>query len=223
MSRHESAETHRKLLKKNGLRFQAASWKGSGPRCMCPACRLRAFRASASQGRAPRTRRASPESRAPSPESRSVFSATASTRRASGRCSAARNLNTASEARFQDSLPFEPVNRARLERLRAERSTARAALKSGSRSVCRQAAPGADRRTSRARPDCCRPAVARCWRAAAHRSTSLGCRAESQASASPTPSTPPSCSCPRHGSLCGVTLIALRAQAVRVSRVPSPD
>jgi hypothetical protein len=35
---------------------------------------------------------------------------------------AARNLNTASETRFQDSLPFEPVNRARLERLRAERA-----------------------------------------------------------------------------------------------------
>jgi hypothetical protein len=45
---------------------------------------------------------------------------------------AARNLYTASEARFQDTLPFEPVNRVRLERLRTERSAARAGLKSGS-------------------------------------------------------------------------------------------
>jgi hypothetical protein len=40
-------------------------------------------------------------------------------------------MATASEERFQDSLPFEPVNRARLECLRAERGLARAAMKSG--------------------------------------------------------------------------------------------
>ena len=45
---------------------------------------------------------------------------------------AARNLHTASEARFQTTLPFEPVNRPRLDRLRAERSAARAELKTGS-------------------------------------------------------------------------------------------
>jgi hypothetical protein len=39
---------------------------------------------------------------------------------------AARNLNTASEERFQTTLPFEPVNRARLERLRAERTLSKA-------------------------------------------------------------------------------------------------
>jgi hypothetical protein len=41
---------------------------------------------------------------------------------ARGALRAARNLHTASEARFQDTLPFEPVNRARLERLRTERA-----------------------------------------------------------------------------------------------------
>jgi hypothetical protein len=40
---------------------------------------------------------------------------------------AAGNLNTASEARFQSTLPFEPVNRPRLETLRVERLAARAA------------------------------------------------------------------------------------------------
>ena len=45
---------------------------------------------------------------------------------------AAAELNTASEARFQSALPFEPVNRPRLERLRAERAATRAAMQAGS-------------------------------------------------------------------------------------------
>lgn len=44
---------------------------------------------------------------------------------------AARDLNTASEARFQVSLPFEPVNRARLNQLRAARQEAREADRRG--------------------------------------------------------------------------------------------
>jgi hypothetical protein len=44
---------------------------------------------------------------------------------------AARDLNTASAERFQSSLPFDPVNRARLERLRADRAAARTAAKVG--------------------------------------------------------------------------------------------
>jgi hypothetical protein len=40
---------------------------------------------------------------------------------------AAAELNTASEARFQDALPFEPVDQVRLERLRAERAADRVA------------------------------------------------------------------------------------------------
>jgi hypothetical protein len=44
---------------------------------------------------------------------------------------AAGDLNTASEARFQSALPFEPVNRARLARLQVERSIARTTSLSG--------------------------------------------------------------------------------------------
>jgi hypothetical protein len=44
---------------------------------------------------------------------------------------AAGDLDTASEARFQFGLPFEPVNRARLETLRADRAAARAEMQSG--------------------------------------------------------------------------------------------
>jgi hypothetical protein len=40
---------------------------------------------------------------------------------------AAGELNTASVERFQSSLPFEPVNQPRLERLKADRGEARAA------------------------------------------------------------------------------------------------
>jgi hypothetical protein len=44
---------------------------------------------------------------------------------------AASQLATATEERFQFLLPFEPVNRARLARLRAERGAARAGLRAG--------------------------------------------------------------------------------------------
>ncbi len=44
---------------------------------------------------------------------------------------AAGRLDTASDERFQGALPFEPVDRSRLGRLRAERSAERAAMQSG--------------------------------------------------------------------------------------------
>src|SRR6185503_9334981 len=44
---------------------------------------------------------------------------------------AAGELNTATDARFQTTLPFEPVNQARLTRLRQERASARAAAQAG--------------------------------------------------------------------------------------------
>jgi hypothetical protein len=47
------------------------------------------------------------------------------------RLKAAGDLHTASEARFQGALPFEPVNRARLQQLKVERADARAAARAG--------------------------------------------------------------------------------------------
>lgn len=44
---------------------------------------------------------------------------------------AAGELDTASAARFESQLPFEPVNRSRLEMLKAERSESRAAVSRG--------------------------------------------------------------------------------------------
>jgi hypothetical protein len=43
----------------------------------------------------------------------------------------AADLDTASDERFQSQLPFEPVNQARLERLKAERVEARATASQG--------------------------------------------------------------------------------------------
>jgi hypothetical protein len=40
-------------------------------------------------------------------------------------------LDTASDARFQTQLPFEPVNRARLDRLKAERAESRVTASQG--------------------------------------------------------------------------------------------
>jgi len=44
---------------------------------------------------------------------------------------AAREIDTASEARFQALLPFEPINRARLASLRAERERSQDADRQG--------------------------------------------------------------------------------------------
>jgi hypothetical protein len=108
------------VTEKEWVAFPGGELEGPRPRGMCPACRLRAVRASAS--------------RVPSPEPRApiCFQCYRVDQARERALRAARNLNTASEARFQDSLPFDPVNRARLELLRAERSTARAALRTGS-------------------------------------------------------------------------------------------
>jgi hypothetical protein len=54
------------------------------------------------------------------------------------RLKAAGQLDTASEARFQFALPFEPVNRVRLEMLRAERTADAAARRVAQPAVVRR-------------------------------------------------------------------------------------
>ena len=113
MSRHESADSQ-EVTENEWVTFPGGELEGQRPKVMCPACRHRALRASVNTARGFLCFQCY---RVDQARERALRSA--------------RSLNTASEARFQDSLPFEPVNRARLEHLRAERSTARAALKSG--------------------------------------------------------------------------------------------
>jgi hypothetical protein len=116
--------------------FPGGELEGQKPKVMCPTCRERlraAARASSTQhaGNDRSTARASarPSGRedgsAALPICFECYRVDLARQRA---LHAARNLNTASEARFQGSLPFEPIGRVRLERLRAERATARAEM-----------------------------------------------------------------------------------------------
>jgi hypothetical protein len=59
------------------------------------------------------------------------------------------DLDTASAERFQTTLPFEPVNRPRLEMLKVERSTVRAATAYGKLADRRRQAQMAARRALR--------------------------------------------------------------------------
>ena len=113
--------------------FPGGELEGQKPRVMCPTCRerQRAAARAASGSAVPGHDRQSggnDHGGAPSPICFECYRVDLARQRA---FHAARNLNTASEARFQGSLPFEPIDRARLERLRAERATVRAAMKVG--------------------------------------------------------------------------------------------
>ncbi len=96
--------------------FPGGELEGPRPKGMCPACR-EWQRAAARTGARLQSPVPSPESQAPI-----CFECYRVDQARERALLAARNLHTASEARFQDTLPFEPVNRARLERLRAERA-----------------------------------------------------------------------------------------------------
>jgi hypothetical protein len=127
MTRQENAEVQ-EATEKEWVTFPGGELEGQRPKVMCPTCRERlrlAARAAAIRDKA------GVDSAGPRPQSPICFECYRVDQARERALRAARNLNTASEARFQDSLPFEPVNRLRLEHLRAERSTARAALRKG--------------------------------------------------------------------------------------------
>src|SRR5688572_10000211 len=124
MVRHQIVEGA-EVAEGEWVTFPGDELEGRKPKVMCPSCRerLRLFaRAAANSCAEARSAKAAP------PLCFECYRVDLARERA---LQAARNLNTASEARFQDSLPFEPINRARLERLRAERSTVRAAATIG--------------------------------------------------------------------------------------------
>jgi len=110
------------------ITFPGGELEGRRPRVLCRRCR-EALRRGAS---ASRTAASVP----PKPLCFQCYRAELARERA---LAAAGEINTASEARFQCTLPFEPVNRARLDRLRAERALARADAQTGAgRSVDRR-------------------------------------------------------------------------------------
>jgi len=98
------------------IRFPGGVLAGKCPKTTCPTCRAAVGRAS--------------EPRAGATLCFQCYRAEIDRDRA---LKAAGQLDTASTRRFQTALPFEPVNRPRLEMLKVERATARAsALRTGS-------------------------------------------------------------------------------------------
>jgi hypothetical protein len=102
-------------------KFPGGELEGKRPRRLCPACRV-ALQAVAGGASAA----------APQPSAKALcfqcYRADVERNRA---LKAAGELNTASEERFQSALPFEAVNRPRLDMLKAERGVARTAMQQG--------------------------------------------------------------------------------------------
>lgn len=103
--------------------FPGGELEGKRPKVMCAACRAALQRASQSSRRSPTSPVTHP------PLCFQCYRAELERERA---LRAAGDLDTASEARFQSTLPFEPVNTVRLEMLKAERATSREAARQGS-------------------------------------------------------------------------------------------
>jgi hypothetical protein len=104
------------LVEADWVAFPGGELEGKRPKALCPACRAALKRESASKQRRPNGR--------PRPLCFQCYRAELERERG---LQAAGHLHTASEARFQAQLPFEPVNHIRLEMLKAERTTSRTA------------------------------------------------------------------------------------------------
>ena len=118
-TRVHGARNHAKLLQDEWVSFPGGELEGRRPKVLCPACREALKReASGSRRHAP--------GRPPRPLCFQCYRAELDRERA---LRAAGQLDTASEARFQAQLPFEPVNTRRLgdaqsaERTRATRGS----------------------------------------------------------------------------------------------------
>jgi hypothetical protein len=106
------------------VKFPGGELEGKRPKALCPACREHLKRAAA-QGRDAAVD-------GPAPSGRTLcFQCYRAELDRNGALKAAGELDTASNARFQDALPFEPVNQVRLQMLKAERGAARTALHAG--------------------------------------------------------------------------------------------
>lgn len=99
--------------------FPGNELEGKRPKALCPACREALQRRAVNGGS-----RSAAATRTAKPLCFACYRAELQRERT---LKAAGELNTASEARFQFQLPFEPVNRPRLEMLRADRATQRLA------------------------------------------------------------------------------------------------
>jgi hypothetical protein len=106
------------------MMFPGGELEGKRPRALCPACRAKLSREQLSHE--PLNSGAAPAVRpAPKPICFQCYRAELERDRA---LKAAGQLETASDARFQCTLPFDPVNTGRLAALKAERAAARQAI-----------------------------------------------------------------------------------------------
>jgi hypothetical protein len=109
------------LVSEEWVTFPGGELEGKRPRLLCPACRA-ALQREAVRGGVPSHLPHSPHQRS-GPLCFQCYRTDLDRERA---LKTAGELDTASDARFQCQLPFEPVNRARLDMLKAERFAARA-------------------------------------------------------------------------------------------------
>lgn len=99
---------------KEWVPFPGGELEGRRPKALCPACRLR-LNGAVEAGK----------------QKALCFQCYRAELERERALKAAGELDTASEARFQDILPLEPVSRPRLDRLRMERAAARARARLG--------------------------------------------------------------------------------------------
>jgi hypothetical protein len=97
--------------------FPGGELEGRRPRALCPSCRSRKELADAGTG--------------PATKPALCFQCYRAELERNQQIKAAGDLHTASDARFQAALPFEPVNAARLAALKTERAGARAVARVG--------------------------------------------------------------------------------------------
>ena len=115
-----AASTHQ-VVTDEWVTFPGGELEGKRPKALCAGCREALKREAATYGAAGPARR-----------SRLLcFDCYRADLARTKGLKAAGDLDTASEARFQTQLPFEPVNQARLAALKAERTEARAAASQG--------------------------------------------------------------------------------------------
>ena len=108
-----TAQDHAQNVAKEWVTFPGGELEGTRPKALCPACR-EAFKREARPARPTLCFQ--------------CYRVDLDRERA---LRAAGELDTASDARFQSQLPFEPVNRVRLDTLKAARIDARATASQG--------------------------------------------------------------------------------------------
>jgi hypothetical protein len=116
---HEPTQIAAQVAESEWITFHGGELEGKRPKALCPTCREAL------------TRVASGLSKLSSPSRPLCFQCYRADLERERALKAAGELDTSTDARFQSQLPFEPVDRARLEMLKAERSGARASTVQG--------------------------------------------------------------------------------------------